>query len=79
MTDMAVCRWQTVEDGAPREGIDRWVKHEGHITEHILIALPVRHPDTHSPMRTHVVIRASQHTGEITLSLEFYQPEDDGA
>lgn len=76
--DVAVCRWQTVEDGAPRDGVDRLLRHEGHITEHICVAIPVRHPVTHSVMRTHLLVRASQADGEITAALEHYEV-DDGA
>lgn len=78
-SNMPVCRWQTVEDGPPREGIDRWLKHEGHVTEHVLVAIPVRHPVSHQVMRTHVVIRASQATEDVTVALELYEYTDDGA
>lgn len=73
-----VCRWQTVEDGAPRDTVERHLRHEGHITEHLFIPVPVRHPLTHHVMRVHLVLRASQSSGDVTAACEVYEP-DDGA
>lgn len=80
MTDVGVvCRWQTVEDGAPREGVDRWLRHDTAGAEFVLVAMPVRHPLTHHVMRAHAVVRAYQASGDITLTVEPYDPGDDGA
>lgn len=74
-----VSRWQTVEDGAPREAVERWLRHEGHITEHVVVVVPIRLLAHRSPMRVHLVIRASQCTGEVTAAWERYESGDDGA
>ena len=73
-----VCRWQTVEDGAPRDVVAAERRHEGHVTEHVYVALPVRHPGTHAVMRVALVIRASLVTGEVTAACERVSA-DDGA
>lgn len=73
-----VCRWQTVEDGPPRDAVDHLLRHEDHVTEHVVIAIPVRHPVTHGVMRTHLVVRASKVSGDVTAACEVYTP-DDGA
>lgn len=73
-----VCRWQTVEDGPPRDPVAIWLKHEGHVTEHLFVAVPVRHPVTHGVMRVHLVIRASQVTHEVTVSCEPVSEDDGG-
>lgn len=62
------CRWQTVEDGPPRDGVALLLKHEGHITEHVLVAVPVRLVSWREPMQTHLVIRAWRADGEITAA-----------
>lgn len=76
---MVVSRWQTVEDGKPRDEVDRLLRHEGHVTEHVFIAVPVRLSPSRQPMRVHLVIRACQHTGEVTAAWERYESGDDGA
>ena len=76
--DAMVCRWQTVEDGPPRDRVESLLRHEAHVTEHLLIAVPVRHPATHAVMRVHLMLRASQVTGDLTAALEPFDG-DDGA
>jgi hypothetical protein len=73
---MTVALSQTVEDGPPRDRVDRILRHEGHITENIVVGLEVRHPDTHSVMRTRLVIRAYQSDGEITAAWGQWNDED---
>ena len=76
---MVVCRWQTVEDGPPRDRVEIRARHIGHVTEHVFAAVPVRHPFSHHVMRTHLVIRVPETTGVAGVTLETYDPGDDGA
>jgi len=70
-----VARGQTAEDGAPRDRIDQWMRHEGHITEHVVVALEIRHPRTHERLRfVGLTLRAYQYDGEITAAIELREP-----
>jgi hypothetical protein len=75
---VTVCRWQTVEDGAPRDRVDFIKRHEGHVTENVKVGIEVRHDITHSVMRTRLVVRAYRADEEITAALMPWD-EDDGA
>jgi hypothetical protein len=77
---MAVSRWQTVEDGAPRDVPYEEIRAFGTTAEHKFIALPIRNPVTYGLSSVHLVLRASRVTGVITARPEpFYRDEDDGA
>lgn len=74
-----VARGQTAEDGPPRDAVDRLLRHEGHITEHVVVALEIRHPITHGVLQSvRLVIRAYQADGEITAACAPWD-ETDGA
>jgi hypothetical protein len=75
---MTVARSQTVEDGPPRDRVDRLLRHEGHVTENVKVGIEVRHPITHDVLRTRLVIRAYQADGEITAAWGPWD-EDDSA
>lgn len=86
MTEMAVCRWQTVEDGAPRDEADVWGCYGGiwlrGITpgaDRALHAIPVRDPVTYGLYARPLVVRASRTEDEITAAIEDYESPDDGA
>lgn len=64
---MGVARSQTVEDGAPRELPETTLHGEGTDREFVRIAMGIRQSVT-EPAK--LVIRASQHTIEVTAALE---------
>lgn len=69
---MGVARWQTVEDGAPREAPHVTLHDEALATEFLRVEMSVRVEwwRLGSPPRAQLVIRASQVTGEVTAALE---------
>lgn len=75
---MTVSRWQNAEDGAPRDRVDTLLRHEGHITENMVVGIEVRHPGTHTVMRTRLVLRAYQQDGEITAACAPWDEDDGG-
>lgn len=68
-----VCRWQTVEDGAPRD-----LPHKIPDGDVLLVAVPVRSPYTYAQMRTHLIVRAHATTGRITAACEPFEQAPDG-
>lgn len=64
-----VARSQTVEDGGPRQRIDRHLLHEGTTEERVRIEIAVRRPYALINFTQRLVIRASRATEEITASL----------
>jgi hypothetical protein len=76
--DMAVCRWQTVEDGAPRDTPPTLSMWEQGVEIQKQYALSVRHPLTQAEFPRYLMVTARQDTGEITAALAVYS-QDDGA
>jgi hypothetical protein len=83
---VGVCRWQTVEDGPPRDAPHTWgcyagIWIEGSIrgADRVKHSVPVRDDITHGIKPAHVVIRGRLTDEEITVALEPYRPPDDGA
>ena len=65
-----VARSQTVEDGGPRRPIVRTLHHEGTEREFVRVEMVVRRPFSLLDFSQRLVARASQVTGDVTLSLE---------
>jgi hypothetical protein len=70
-----VAQWQTVEDGGPRQAIDRLLCHEGTEEEFIRVEITVRRPYSLMNFTQRLIIRASMVTGEVTASLEGIRTE----
>ncbi len=64
---MAVARWQTVEDGGPRQ--------PGTEEEFLRVEIVVRRPYSLTNFSRRLVLRASQVTGEVTAALEGLRTE----
>jgi hypothetical protein len=69
VTDM-VSRSQTVEDGGPRQVIERQLFDEDMPTEFMRIEMVIRRPYSLVNFTQRLVLRASKVTGRITASME---------
>jgi len=65
-----VARTQTVEDGGPRRPIVRTLHFEGTPQEFVRVEMVIRRPYSLLDFTHRLVVRASQVTEEVTLSLE---------
>lgn len=75
---MAVARSQTVEDGGPRQRIDRTLHFEGTPQEFIRVEMVIRRPFSLVNFTQRLVIRASKETEAVTASLEAIRIEGQG-
>lgn len=73
-----VSRSQTVEDGGPRQRIDRTLHFEGTPEEFIRLEMAVRRPYATVNFTQRLVIRASMVTGAVTAALEAIRIEGQG-
>lgn len=79
---MERCRWQTLEDEAPRDTPDVWsllhdVWRPGYVDDvelavQVMHVVPVRDPKTYGVSPIHLVIRANRDTDAVTAACEWY-------
>ncbi len=70
-----VARSQTVEDGGPRRPPTTTLHHAGTTKEFLRVEMVIRRPFSLLDFTQRLVIRASQITGDVTMTLERVRTE----